>query len=52
MLPQYPHHMTYAPAKFKVSTSNGLEGYAFEENTLLTLTLGSIYTCIVLSSNV
>ena len=36
---QYPpHHMTYAPAKFEVATSNGL-GDAFTKIHSLTLTL-------------
>ena len=32
---QYPlHHMTYAPAKFETSMSNGLGGNAFTRNIL------------------
>ena len=39
-LPQYPpHHMTHAPAKFKVATSNSLGGYAFTRNTLFEIDL-------------
>ena len=38
---QYPlHHVTYAPAVFKVATSNGLGGDAFyKKKHYLTLTL-------------
>ena len=35
MPPHYPlHHVTYAPAKFEVATSNGLRGDAFTRKTL------------------
>ena len=35
---QYPlHHMTYAPGKFKVATSNDLGGDALQENSLYDL---------------
>ena len=30
-------HMTYAPVKFEVATSNGLGGYPLKEETLLDL---------------
>ena len=31
------HHVTYAPTKFEVVTSNSLEGYTFTKNTLFDL---------------
>ena len=30
-----PHHMTYAPAKFEVATSNGLGGYAITRTHII-----------------
>ena len=41
MLPQYPHHMTYAPAKFEATTFNHLEeDMHLQEKTLFDLDLG------------
>ena len=40
MLPQYPHHMIYAPVKIEVATYHSLGGYAFTRKYYY-LTLGS-----------
>ena len=35
MLPEYLHHVTYAPAKFEVATANGLGGHAFTRKYII-----------------
>ena len=38
---QYPpYHVTYAPVKIEVATSNGLEGYAFTRKWIIYLDFG------------